>query len=121
MHCKPLPNLCLNFGAMRVFRDQSDLSLVPNLWGKIETALSESEFFVLLASPESAASPWVNKELDHWISNNGIENILIVLTDGIVQWDDNNGDFDWQWKISTVKNFCGTRKRSDSEMERSLF
>ena len=50
---------------MRVFRDQSDLSLAPNLWGKIETALFESEFFVLLASPESAASPWVNRELTH--------------------------------------------------------
>jgi hypothetical protein len=44
--------------ALRVFRDDASLSANPHLWQSIQDALDASRFFVLLASPESARSPW---------------------------------------------------------------
>ena len=42
--------------ALRVFRDDTSLSATPHLWPSIEHALGQSRFFLLLASPEAAAS-----------------------------------------------------------------
>jgi len=42
---------------LRVFRDETGLSTNPHLWSSIVVALDDAEWFVLLASPESAASP----------------------------------------------------------------
>ena len=52
--------------ALRIFHDETGLSTNPHLWAAIEQALDESEWFVLLASPEAAQSEWVNKEISHW-------------------------------------------------------
>ena len=46
--------------ALRVFRDETGLSTNPHLWSSIVGALDEAEWFVLLASPESASSEWVD-------------------------------------------------------------
>ena len=55
--------------AVRVFRDKTSLSVSPALWSAIEAALSESKYFILLASPEAAASHWVQQEVEYWIGN----------------------------------------------------
>ena len=55
--------------AVSVFLDQSSLSANPALWTAIERALSSAKNFILLASPESAASPWVRKEIDWWLAH----------------------------------------------------
>jgi TIR domain len=52
--------------ALWVFRDQTNLAATPGLWSTIEEALAASRFFVLLASPAAAESPWVQQELDWW-------------------------------------------------------
>src|SRR5215467_8094569 len=52
--------------ALRVFRDDTSLSATPHLWPSIERALSQSRFLILLASPEAAASQWVNQEIAYW-------------------------------------------------------
>src|SRR5687767_3434283 len=51
---------------MRVFRDQTSLSASPELWPAIETALDQAEWFILIASPQSAQSSWVQKEVQWW-------------------------------------------------------
>ncbi len=79
--------------ALRVFRDQTSLSASPELWSAIEESLSQSRFFVLLASPEAAASRWVDQEVRWWRENRGHDTVLIVLTDGELDWDDDRGDF----------------------------
>src|SRR5262249_30507377 len=81
--------------AMHVFRDQTNLSVSPALWSSIEAALGNSEYFVLLVSPEAAKSKWVSKEVDYWISHRSPDTILFILTDGDIVWDDESGDFDW--------------------------
>ena len=73
--------------ALRVFRDDTGLSVSPHLWGSIAEALDGSSWFVLLASPEAAASPWVNREIEHWLTHKSADRILPVLTDGSRVWD----------------------------------
>lgn len=83
--------------AIRVFRDKTDLEANPGLWPRIEKALDESEYLVLLASPQAATSKGVKKELSYWLSKPGkTAEILIVLIAGSLHWDDQIGDFDWQ-------------------------
>ncbi|HEV3471234.1 MAG TPA: TIR domain-containing protein, partial [Pyrinomonadaceae bacterium] len=81
--------------AMRVFRDQTNLSVSPGLWNSIESALRNSEFFLLMASPPAARSPWVEKEVDWWLTQRSAQTFLILLTDGQIAWDGAARDFDW--------------------------
>src|SRR6266536_1492126 len=72
--------------ALRVFRDDASLSANPDLWGSIQQALDDSEYFVLLASPAAAESPWVGKEAEYWLEHRGTERMLLVLTEGDLFW-----------------------------------
>ena len=82
--------------ALSIFRDETGLSANPHLWSSIVTALDESRFFILLASPDSAASEWVGREIEHWVEHHGGEQILVVVvvTDGDWVWDAAVGDID---------------------------
>lgn len=84
--------------AVQIFRDKSDLSANPALWSVIKNALDESEYFLLLASPDSAKSKWVKKELDYWLTihHGKVDKLLVIMTDGELAWDSDVGDFDWQ-------------------------
>lgn len=73
--------------ALHIFRDQTNLAVNPALWSSIREAIDQSLFFILLASPEAAASPWVAKEAEYWIGRNGTARVLIVLTGGTLKWD----------------------------------
>jgi hypothetical protein len=79
--------------ALHIFRDQTNLAVNPALWSSIREALDQSLFFILLASPEAAASPWVRKEAEYWISKNGSSHVLLVLTGGTLQWDRASASF----------------------------
>jgi tetratricopeptide (TPR) repeat protein len=79
--------------ALRVFRDDTSLSATPHMWPSIEQALRSSRFFLLLASPEAAASKWVNKEVAFWLDRNGVDTLLLGVTDGDLAWDEALGDF----------------------------
>jgi hypothetical protein len=81
--------------AFRVFRDDTSLSATPALWSSIEQAMTDSEFFILLASPQAAASPWVDRELAWWMGHKPRQHVMIVLTDGELAWDAAAGDFNW--------------------------
>lgn len=91
--------------ALRIFRDETSLAATPELWSSIEAALDSSKNFILLASPEAAASHWVGKEVRHWLqlddrpsgkAGNGRKaRFLIALTAGDVIWDDERRDYDW--------------------------
>src|SRR5262249_7461744 len=81
--------------ALRIFRDVTVLSASPNAWAAVQRGLDESEFLILLASPQAAASPWVKRELSHWLSSKPHGKILIALTGGELVWDHQVGDFDW--------------------------
>ncbi|MFJ4526334.1 toll/interleukin-1 receptor domain-containing protein [Streptomyces sp. NPDC088810] len=82
--------------ALRVFLDNAALSANPGLWSTVEQALGESEFLVLLASPQSARSPWVAKEIAWWRRGPRAANLLLVVTGGELHWDHTAQDFDWE-------------------------
>ena len=50
------------YRAVRLYRDSTSLDASENLWATIQAALDISAHFILLASPASAASPWVRRE-----------------------------------------------------------
>lgn len=80
--------------SLRVFRDDASLSANPSLWSSIEQALSNSSWFVLLASPAAARSIWVNREVSWWLAHRSIDRLLIVRTEGEFRWDGHGGDCD---------------------------
>lgn len=77
--------------ALRIFRDDASLAANPNLWSSIEQALDRSGFFILLASPESAASKWVAKEVQYWLEHRESDRLLVAVTDGELVWGANGG------------------------------
>ncbi|MCH9807154.1 MAG: TIR domain-containing protein [Alphaproteobacteria bacterium] len=80
---------------LRVFRDDTTLVPTHQFWPTIETALGASESFVLIASRESAQSPWVDKEAAFWLANKPLGKLFLVLTDGDLSWDQSANDFQW--------------------------
>lgn len=73
--------------AVRLYRDETNLSIEPQLWDAIRAALDNSRFFLLLASPEAARSHWVQKEITHWLNTKGAATLLVVLTQGEIVFD----------------------------------
>lgn len=82
--------------AVRIFRDKTTLAASPALWPSLEKALSTSEFLLLIASPKSAQSAWIGREVSWWITNRSLDKLLVVLTSGDIVWDELHGDFDWE-------------------------
>ena len=80
--------------ALKIFRDDTGLSVNPHLWSSIQEALEHSRYFVLMASPDAARSEWVNREIESWLSEMPGDRILPVLTDGDLVWDEARNDFD---------------------------
>ena len=93
--------------AVRIFRDKTSLSVNPALWSSICKTLDASEYFILLASPEAAESLWVQQEVDYWLDKESSDKLLIVLTDGDLQWSSQKGDFDWDRSNALPKNLAG--------------
>ncbi|WP_149256896.1 TIR domain-containing protein [Actinomadura sp. K4S16] len=79
--------------ALHVFLDDTSMSATANMRAEIRPALDRSRFFILLAGPESAASPWVDWELKNFLETHGIERVLIVVTAGGIAWDADSSRF----------------------------
>ena len=79
--------------ALEVFRDETGLSTNPALWESIVAALGDSRWFILLASPQAAASEWVQREVSQWLATKGAGRILPVVTGGEWRWDPQRNDF----------------------------
>lgn len=80
---------------IRIFRDENHLVPGIDLSVLITEAIDGSEYFILLASPEAAQSPWVEKEVSHWLKEPTRRDAFIVVllsgsitatSDGTVDW-----------------------------------
>ena len=78
---------------MKVFVDKTSISAGTRLWGRIEAGLSRSRWLILFASPEAAESWWVNREVEWWLAQRPIDNLVIVHTAGRLSWDRETRDF----------------------------
>ena len=66
----------------RVFRDQEELPIGSDLGDNIESALRESEFLLVICSPRTPESYWVQKEIETFIRMHGREHVLAILVEG---------------------------------------
>lgn len=80
---------------LKIFRDENHLVPGIDLSALIQSALAESEFLILLASPEAAKSSWVRQELAYWCGDlRRSEKLIIVLLAGTMEMTEAGG-VDW--------------------------
>src|SRR5215831_7420039 len=81
---------------LRIFRDERHLKPGISLPKLIVEALDNSEFLILLASPEASRSEWVKDEISKWCSVDGrVEKLIIVLTEGEISVDSRSKTICW--------------------------
>lgn len=66
-----------------IFRDQDELPASGNLGSELHDALSKSLFLIVICSPASAQSKWVNEEIRQFKALHGTEKVLALIVDGI--------------------------------------
>jgi WD40 repeat protein len=93
--------------SLKVFRDNASLSANPALWDSIVDALQASRTFVLLASPEAKESRWVAREAEWWREHKPGDQVLLVLIDGEIVWDEQADDFDWERTSAVPRTLAG--------------
>ncbi|MDT5242926.1 MAG: hypothetical protein QOD36_302, partial [Mycobacterium sp.] len=80
--------------ALRVFRDATDLTASPDLWSKVVDAMDRSRYLIVVLSSHAVASTWVNKEVTHWLERRGSDELMFVVADGQLEWDEDDVRFD---------------------------
>ena len=68
--------------ALRVFRDSTDLTASPDLWGKVTEAMDRSRYMIAVLSPTRPPRHWVNKEVAYWLEHRGPDQLLFVVAGG---------------------------------------
>lgn len=66
-----------------VFKDNTELN-PGNLPDQINTALAKSKYLIVICSPLSAKSEWVNKEVEAFISQGRVNQIIPFIVEGSV-------------------------------------
>jgi TIR domain len=93
--------------ALRVFRDESTLALTPALWPEIRRAIEASKYFLLMADPLAAESPWVQKEVLAWLELGRVDRMILIWTGGEIVWNPDVGDFDWRRTNALPRQLIG--------------
>jgi len=65
-----------------VFRDREDLPVAGSLNAAIQAALADSQFQIVLCSPNSAKSKWVNEEIKLFHKLHGPDRVFALIIDG---------------------------------------
>ncbi|MEM7069749.1 MAG: TIR domain-containing protein [Pseudomonadota bacterium] len=65
-----------------VFRDREELPTSSDLSLAIQSALNSSQTLIVICSPNSAKSKWVNEEILAFKRMHGEDNILAIIVDG---------------------------------------
>lgn len=66
----------------RCFRDEAEMGAAAHLPEKIARALGASEWLVVICSPKSAASHWVNKEIADFKALGREDRVLALIVEG---------------------------------------
>jgi TIR domain-containing protein len=65
-----------------VFRDRDELPGASDLGGKLEDALTKSRSLIVICSPKSAVSKWVNEEVKTYKTFGHGNRVFCLITDG---------------------------------------
>ncbi len=66
----------------RIFRDRDELPASDDLTKEVRKALEQSEFMIVLCSPNAASSRWVNREIIDFKRVRGDKYVLPIIIDG---------------------------------------
>jgi hypothetical protein len=67
----------------RFFRDDEEMSASPDVGATLRGAIEDSENLIVIASPHSAQSRWVNAEVQHFRLTGRAGRIFAVIVDGV--------------------------------------
>lgn len=84
-----------SWSGLKVYFHRKQIRTGDDLPHSIAVAVQNSKYFVLLASKAAAQSKWVLKETEFWLAGRPAADILIVVLDGTIRWDQEQNDFDW--------------------------
>ena len=65
-----------------VFRDQDELPIANSLSENIRIALDHSEYLIVVCSPDTPKSVWVQREISYFLEHHSRDNILAILISG---------------------------------------
>ena len=65
-----------------VFRDQDELPISNNLSENIRTALDRSEFLIVVCTPDTPGSVWVQREIAYFKEHHDEDHVLAILAAG---------------------------------------
>jgi len=76
------PNGPIPARLLPIFRDQDELSGSADLGGAIRRALAQSRYLIVICSPHSAVSRWVNEEILAFQALGRGDRVLCLIVDG---------------------------------------
>ena len=65
-----------------VFRDEEELPVSSNLTDSIQTALDHSKFLIVICTPDTPPSVWVEREIAYFLEHHDRANVIGVLVNG---------------------------------------
>nr|WP_298897152.1 toll/interleukin-1 receptor domain-containing protein [uncultured Altererythrobacter sp.] len=65
-----------------LFKDREEQAAGASIGASIEAALADSEYLIVICSPQSAQSQWVNHEIAWFKTNRNPDKILALIVDG---------------------------------------
>ena len=66
-----------------IFIDEADLVAKGTLWTGIKANLDRSNYIILICSPSSAKSPYVNDEVKYFINSGRMNHIIPLIVEGV--------------------------------------
>lgn len=66
----------------KCFRDEDELAASPSLPDSIQEALAKSQSLIIICSPQTQESAWVQREIETFASLHGRERVICVLASG---------------------------------------
>jgi WD40 repeat protein len=66
----------------KVFRDEEELKSSADLSAEIKSALERSQFLIVVCSPRTPSSKWIDAEVQFFIDRGRRDRVLLLLTDG---------------------------------------
>ncbi|MBR1703626.1 MAG: toll/interleukin-1 receptor domain-containing protein [Lachnospiraceae bacterium] len=66
----------------RVFRDEEELPVSSDLTASIQTALDHSKFLLVVCTPDTPESIWVEQEIKYFVEKHGREHVIGILVNG---------------------------------------
>lgn len=99
--------------ALNVFLDLSSMEVSSGLKRSLRNKLAKSDWLVLLLSDEAAESRWVDEELSLWRATKSRDRILLVHTSGVVLWDRDACDFDFERSTAVPQGLRGLYSDQD--------